>query len=79
MMWVQNVLFVSRFRYSVILVSMIKKKGFEVLFQDGKARLKLIVSSFSSIVIGLREHALYRLTDKPIDYKKKLEDQVQVP
>lgn len=50
---------------------MIEKKGFDVLFQDGKTRL--IPRGFSSdgIVLGFRVHGLYRLTGKPMDHGKK--------
>lgn len=58
MMWVQHVLFVPRLRYSVISISMIERKGFEVLFQDRKARLKPIGSKSDGIVLGVREHGL---------------------
>lgn len=53
-MQVQNVLFVPGLRYSVISVLMIEKKGFGVLFQDGKARLRLRGSSSNGIVLGVR-------------------------
>lgn len=64
-MWVQDVPFVPGLRYSVIFVSMIKKKGFEALFQNGKARLRPGGYSSASIMLGVREHGLYRLTRKP--------------
>jgi len=50
---------------------MIKKKGFDVLFQDGKERIRPIVSSSMGIVLGVRENGLYKLTGKPIDHEKK--------
>ena len=78
MMWVQDVLFVPGLRYSVIFVSMMERKGFEVLFQDGKARLEPRGSNFDGIVLGVREHGLYRLTGKLEDHGKK-RGQVQVP
>ena len=71
MMRVQDVLFVPGLRYSVISVLVIKKKGFEVLFQDGEARLRPRGSSSAGIVIGVREHGLYRLTGKLMDHEKK--------
>jgi len=33
----------------------IKKKGFEILFQDGKARLKTKGSSSIGVMIGIKE------------------------
>ena len=71
MMWVQDVLFVPGLRYSNIFVSMIERKGFEVLFQDRKARLSPIGSKSDGIVLGVREHGLYRLTSKPMGHGKK--------
>lgn len=63
----------------MISVSMIEKKGFEVLFQDGKERLKPRGSSSNGIVLGVRVHGLYRLTGKFMDHGKKQVEQVQVP
>ena len=71
MMQVQDVLFVPRLRYSVSFVSMMERKGFEVLFQDGKARLRPRGSKSDGIVLRVREHGLYRLTGKPEDHGKK--------
>lgn len=71
------VLFVPGLKYSVISILMIKKKGFEVLFHDGKARLRPRGSSFAGIVLGVREYGLYRLTGRPMDHEKQVE-QVQV-
>lgn len=62
---------VPRLRYSMIFVSMIERKGFEVLFQDGKARLKPRGSNSDGIVLEVREHGLYKLTGKPVDNGKK--------
>jgi len=70
-MGVQDVLFVLGLRYTMIFVPVIEKKGFEVLFHDGKARLRPRGSSSAGIMIGVREHGLYRLTGKPIDHGKK--------
>ena len=78
-MRVQHVLFVPSLKYSVISVSVIKKKGFEVLFYDRKARLRPRGSSSDGIVLGVRENGLYRLTGKLMDHgKKKKKEQVQV-
>jgi hypothetical protein len=59
-------------------VSTIEQKGFEELFQGGKARLGPKGSSSVGVVFSSREHGLYRLTGKPIDHEKK-EEMVQVP
>ena len=45
MMRVEDVLFVPGLRYSVIFISIMERKGFEALFQDGKERLKPKVSN----------------------------------
>ena len=79
MMQVQDVLFIPRLKYSVISISMIERKGFEVLFQNGKVRLRPRGSKSDGIVPGVREHGLYRLTAKPKDHGKKQAEQVQVP
>jgi len=55
----------------MISISMIERKGFEVLFQDGKARLSPRGSKFDGIVLEVREHSLYRLMGKPVDHGKK--------
>jgi len=58
---------------------MIEKKGFEVLFEDGKARLRPRSFSSAGIVLEVREHGLYKLMYKPMDHgKKKQVEQVQV-
>ena len=61
-MRVQDVLFVPGLIYSMIYVSMVEKKGFEVFFLDGKVRLRPRGSSSVGIVLRVREHDLYRLT-----------------
>ena len=79
-MRVQDAQFVPGLRYNVISLSVIERKGFEVLSQDGKARLRPRGSSFAGIMRGVRDYGLYTLTCKPIDHgKKKQEVQVQVP
>lgn len=55
----------------MISFSMIEKKGFEVLFQDGKVRLKTRGSSSAGIVLRVREHGLYRLRGKPTDHGRR--------
>ena len=70
MMRAHHVLFVPRLRYSVIFVSMIKKKGFEVFFQDEKARFRPRGSSFAGIMIGVRKNGLYMLMGKPMDCER---------
>ena len=74
---VEDVLLVPRLRYSVIFVWMMGRKGFEVLFQDGKARLKPKGSKSNVVVLGIREHGFYRLTRNPVDHGKKQVEQVQ--
>ena len=71
MMRVQDVLFVSGLWYNLLFVSMMERKGFEVLFQDGKARLKTRGSKSNGIVLGVRENGLYKLTTKLEDHGKK--------
>ena len=75
-MWVQDVPFVPVLRYSVIFVLMIETKGFKVLFQDGKARLKPRGSSSLGVMIGVREHGIYKLMGKPINHRKNKQNQV---
>jgi hypothetical protein len=58
-MRVQDVLFVPGLRYSMISVSMIEKKGFEVLFQDGKARLRPRGSSSNGVLYLELESMVY--------------------
>ena len=64
----QDVLLVPGLRYNMISISMIERKGFEVLFQDGKARLRPIGSKSNQIIIGVREHGVYRLRGKLVDH-----------
>ena len=71
MVRVHDVLFVLGLRYSVISISMMERKGLEVLFQDRKARLGHRGSKSDGIVLGVRKHGLYRLTSKPVDHGKK--------
>lgn len=45
------------------------------MFQSGKAKLKPRDSSSTGVVIGVREHGLYRLKGKSVDHEKnKKED-----
>jgi hypothetical protein len=64
---VTNVLWVPELKSSVLSVSTIEKKGYEVLFRDGHA---LIMpkgsSSDKAIVFGVRESNLYKLKAKPM-------------
>ena len=71
MMQIQDVFLIPGLRYSVISISMIERKGFEVFFQDGKARLRPICSKYDGIVLGFRDHGIYRLTGKLVDHGKK--------
>ena len=54
MMQVHDVLFVLGLRYNVLPILMMDKKGFEVLFWDGKVRLKHIGSKSDGVVLGVR-------------------------
>jgi hypothetical protein len=50
-----------------LLVSTIEKKGFDVLFRDGKALIKPRGSSSdTTIVLGVRERNLYRIKGHPM-------------
>jgi hypothetical protein len=61
-----NVLWVPKLR-SVLSVSAIEKKGFDVLFQDGQVSIKPKGSSSNTtFVLGVRESNLYRLKGQPI-------------
>jgi hypothetical protein len=63
---VTYVLWVPKLR-SVLSVSMIEKKGFDVLFQDGQALIKPRGSSSNTtIVLGVRESNLHRLKGQPM-------------
>lgn len=68
---VKDVLFVLELKYNVLSVSVIEQKGFEMIFQDGKARLRPRGSNFVGVVVGVREHGLYLLMGKPIDHEKQ--------
>jgi hypothetical protein len=64
---VKNVLWVPKLRWSVLSVSAIEKKGYEVLFRDGQALIMLKGSSSDkATVFGVRESNLYRLKAKPM-------------
>jgi hypothetical protein len=59
---VMDVLWVPKLRRSVLSVSTIEKKGFDVAFQDGQVLIKSRGSSLdTTMVLGVRESALYRL------------------
>jgi len=60
----------------MIFVSMIERKWFEVLLQDGKAILRFRGSKSDGIVHEVRQHALYKFTGKPVDHGKKQVEQV---
>jgi hypothetical protein len=54
-----NVIWVSKIKGSVMLVSVIEKKGFDVAFQDGKALIKPRgYSSKKSVFFGVRERKI---------------------
>jgi hypothetical protein len=64
---VMNVLWVPKLRRSVLLVSTIEDKGFDILFQDGKALIKPKgYSSETTVVLGVRERKLYKLKFHPM-------------
>jgi hypothetical protein len=66
-MRVHYVLWVPELKRSVISISMIEKKGFDVAFQDGKALIMPIGSSSDkAIVFGVRERNLYRIKGQPM-------------
>jgi hypothetical protein len=55
-------LWVPELKRSVLSVSMIKKKGFEVLFQDGQPIIMPKGSnSDTTSLLGVKESNLYRL------------------
>jgi hypothetical protein len=64
---VMNVIWVPKHRRSVLLVSKIEKKVFDVLFQDGQTLIKPRGSSSEKVVVlGFRERNLYRIKGKPM-------------
>ena len=64
---VEDVLWMQKLKRSVISVSMIEKKRFDIAFHNGKV---LIIpresSSYKAIVFGVRERNLYRLKGQPM-------------
>jgi hypothetical protein len=59
---VMNALWVPELRRSVLSVSAIEKKRFDIAFQDGQALIKPRGSSSNTaMVLGVRERNLYRL------------------
>jgi hypothetical protein len=59
---VKNVIWVPELKRSVLSVSTIEKKGFDVAFQDGKKQIRPKGSSSDEEVsFGFREKNLYRL------------------
>jgi hypothetical protein len=64
---VTNVLWVPKRRRSVLSVSIIEKKGYVVLFQDGQVLfIPRGSSSETAVVLGVRESNLYRLKGQPM-------------
>jgi hypothetical protein len=64
---VTNVLWVLELGRSVLSVSTIEKKGFDVLFPDGQVLIKPRGSSSDTVVVlGVRESNLYRLKGQPM-------------
>jgi hypothetical protein len=64
---VTNVLWVPELKKSVLSVSAIDKKGFDVVFQDGQVLIKPRGSSSDTVVVlGVRERNLSRLKGQPM-------------
>jgi hypothetical protein len=64
---VMNVLWVLELKRSVISISVIEKKGFDVEFEDGKEMINPRgYSSDKAILFGVRESKLYRLKGHPM-------------
>jgi hypothetical protein len=58
---------VPQLKRSVILVSIIENKGYEVLFRDGHAHIIPIgYSSNKATLFGVRERYLYRIKGQPM-------------
>lgn len=54
----------------MLFISVIETKEFEVIFQDGKARLRPRGFISIGVVIGVREHGLRWMMGKLIDHEK---------
>lgn len=67
---VQHVLWVLELRYNIFSISVIKLKGFKVIFRDEKVMLRPKGSNSIGAMIGVKEHGLFRLTGKTIDQGK---------
>jgi hypothetical protein len=64
---VSNVLWVPELRRSVLSVLEIEKKGYHLLFRDGRVLFVPRRSSFiSTMVLGVREGNLYRSRGQPM-------------
>jgi hypothetical protein len=64
---VSNVLWVPKLRRSFLLVSEIERKGYHILFRDAHVLYVPKQSSFkSTMVLGVREDNLYRLSNYPM-------------
>ena len=64
---VDNVLWVPKIKKSVLSVSTIENKGFDIIFQDGRVLIKLRGSSLVAVaILGVREGNFYRLNCKPM-------------
>jgi hypothetical protein len=64
---VTNVLWVPELMRSVLSVSAIEKKGFDILFQDAQVLIKPRgFNSDTTVVFGVRESNLYKLKGQPM-------------
>jgi hypothetical protein len=62
-----NVLWVPELRRSVLSVSTIEKKGFDIMFQDGQVLIKPRGSiSDTTMVLGVIKRNLYRINGQPM-------------
>jgi hypothetical protein len=62
-----NVLWVPKLKKSVLLVSAIEEKGYDVLFQDEQVLfMPRGYSSHTAVVLGVRESNLYRIKGQPM-------------
>jgi len=64
---VADVFWMPELKGSVLLVSMIEKKGFDIAFEDGKVLINPRGSSSEKTsIFGVRESNLYRLKGHPM-------------
>jgi hypothetical protein len=79
---VTYVIWVPKCKRSLLLISMVEKKGFGVALWDGKVLIKTRgYSSYITAIVGVRESNLYRIKGQPIqamDRNKVVEDREKV-